>query len=340
MIGVAEVDGGGGAEVVLWHDGNKVWGIQADDGETYISGDVPAEILAKVEEYASEENGEDDPDYFNAILNLGGELTGYDCGNGFSESGPKPFEILDDPDVAAVLNGFPAALAAALAGKGFTASPSLDGYRTWYTAATSVPGLTAAVAIRIHRANFGGVTITGSVGIQSAAVAEVLSELPETARLASSSTDAEFGEIDDCRFDPERQLAYPVSHSMVAARDIGDGVDWVMKYLDGPMATWFAERSDVTGLVSRAKTTNVVRGQQNVNPRRLRATIAFCAAHGHHDAAADLAQWYLARTESHPIDSTSRASAFDAALREQFPEYARARYQQAERASGGPTSAM
>ncbi|MFB8003123.1 hypothetical protein [Nocardia sp. NPDC056000] len=99
VIGVGEVDGAGGAEVVLWRDGQRVWGIAAplDEGDPEVRGDLPTQIRAAVERDARGEPGNeyyDDPDYFNAILALGTSLTGYQCGSGIDQPGTKPFEIL------------------------------------------------------------------------------------------------------------------------------------------------------------------------------------------------------------------------------------------------------
>lgn len=100
VIGVGEVDGAGGAEVVVWHDGRKLWGIAAplDGGGPELAGEVPADMVATVEEWARsgyDDEDEYDPDYFNAILSLGTSLTGYQCGSPIGKPGEQPFEILE-----------------------------------------------------------------------------------------------------------------------------------------------------------------------------------------------------------------------------------------------------
>ncbi|MEV0292322.1 hypothetical protein [Nocardia sp. NPDC050710] len=101
VIGVGEVDGAGGAEVVVWRDGRKVWGVAApmDDGGPEIWGDIPADILAGIENDAlwAVQDDDDDPDYFNAILALGIALTGYQCGRFIDGVAVPSFEILETP---------------------------------------------------------------------------------------------------------------------------------------------------------------------------------------------------------------------------------------------------
>ncbi|RMI34243.1 hypothetical protein [Nocardia stercoris] len=96
VIGVGEMDIAGGAEVVLWRDGRKVWGIVApiaDEGpEAW--GDLPTEIRSTVERDARSGADDDGPDYFNAILKLGTALTGYESGCPIAEPGTNPFETL------------------------------------------------------------------------------------------------------------------------------------------------------------------------------------------------------------------------------------------------------
>lgn len=102
VIGVGEVDGAGGAELVVWRDGHKQWGIAADDGELEVWGEVPASILTAVEVRARPDDEDDeDADYFTGILDIGAELTGYECGSGIA--GTAPFEILDTAGDAVVL---------------------------------------------------------------------------------------------------------------------------------------------------------------------------------------------------------------------------------------------
>lgn len=325
VIAVGEVDGSGGAELVLWRDGHKLWGLAADCDELEVWGEVPAEVLAAVERHRRPDpDDQDDPvDYFSGVLGLATDLTGYQCGSGVVGIDAEPFDILETAGDADVLAGFPAALAEALAGKGFRPSPSLDGWRTWFTADTPVPGLSAGLALSIDRSGLGGIRVGGTVSVLSTAAAEVLSALPEHANRQGKRWFPEFGEIDECAFDPDSDPAYRDTVTMGCAEDIDDGVRWVLRYLEGPMATWFAGYATLADVVSRAQRTRNRWGVESVDTDRVRATIAFTAAHGHPEAAA-LMRWYLARPDLGNLDSHERAHAFDAALRARFPDYARA----------------
>lgn len=329
VIGVGEVDGAGGAEIVVWRDGRKEWGIAApmDDGGPEVSGEVPAGVLRRVERDARYEDDDDeDPDYFNAILRLGTDLTGYACGSGIEKVGALPFEILDRPGIAEVLSRFPGALAEALADKGFRPSPSLDGWRTWYTTETPVPGLSAAVVVNIERGRDGEVSIEGSVSILSTAVAEIVADLPEEARKTFSTSDANFGEIDRFRFELDRQSGYPTSYTMWDADSVAHGVQWVTRYLDGAtIVEWFAKRSSLSGLLETAREPTTAPWESNPDPTLLRGTIVLCALEGRAAEAATLMRWYLRRDRFHRWDSRAGASAWDTAVRERFPDYAAAR---------------
>ncbi|WP_405497053.1 hypothetical protein [Nocardia sp. NBC_00511] len=328
VIGVGEVDGAGGAEVVVWRDGRKEWGIAApmDEGGPEVDGEVPAGVLRRVERDARYGDDDDDPDYFNAILRLGTDLTGYQCGSAIEKAGALPFEVLDRPEIAEVLIRFPDALAEALAAKGFGPSPALDGWRTWYTADTPVPGVTAAVVIATERERDGDISIKGSVSILSAAVAEVVAGLPEEARETFSTSNKKFGEIDQFRFELDRQSDSPTSYAMWNADTVAQGVEWVTRYLDGAAITeWFAKRSSLPALLDTAREPTTAPWESNPDPTLMRGTIVLCALDGRAQEAATLMRWYLQRDQFHRWDSRAGASAWDAAMRERFPDYAAAR---------------
>ncbi|MFF3229035.1 hypothetical protein ACFYV7_40035 [Nocardia suismassiliense] len=327
MLGVADVANGqvgvdGRAEVVLWRDGRKIWGIAAVYDRPRIDGDLPADILAGVEvaaREAADDDEDEDEDYFAAIRALGAHLTGYREHQLIGQPDEAVFEILETPGEAAIWRGFPDALADALSAEGFAMWPALPGGELWYTADTAVAGLTGAVGINMWRES-GGIGINGKVAVMW--VADIMADLPQEANSADHSE--RYGTIADCYFGSP---AYPLpSFRMSAGDDIAAGVDWVMEYVNGPMAVWFEERSGVADLVAQAKTIwRRSPGVEMVKPRLLRATVAFCAANGHAIAAADLMQWYLTRNQFVPTDSLDRATTFDTWLQDRFSHYAAAR---------------
>ncbi len=326
VIAVGEVDGSGGAELALWRDGHKIWGLTADCDKLVVWGEVPADVLTAVEHHGRpypDDEGER-TDYFSGVLGLATAVTGYQCGSGVVGIAAEPFDILETAGVADVLTGFPTALADALADSGFRPSRSLDGRQTWFTADTPVPGLSAGLAVSLDRSGGGGVRVGGAVCVLSSAAADVLTALPENADLPRTRWHPEYGEIDWCDFDhPDSDPAYRRTATLWCAEDIDDGVRWVSRNLDGPMATWLAGYSTLADVVSRAKRTHNRWGTESVDTDQVRATIAFTAAHGHPEAA-DLMRWYLPRAGRGQSDTPERVLAFDAVLRARFPDYARA----------------
>ncbi|MRH90762.1 hypothetical protein GFY24_25540 [Nocardia sp. SYP-A9097] len=112
IVAAAEIDGVGHSEVSVWRDGRKVWGIVSpvDDFRPRLSGCVPAEILAELQyeeylEYIESKGWTDDSDdweddfdevdWFNPILRLAADLTGYVCGSPLAATEEEPFEILE-----------------------------------------------------------------------------------------------------------------------------------------------------------------------------------------------------------------------------------------------------
>ncbi|MBF6451767.1 hypothetical protein IU429_29310 [Nocardia elegans] len=188
-----------------------------------------------------------------------------------------------------------------------------------------VPGLTAVVAINLDRSHSDGIRLTGWVSIVSPTVAQVVASLPAEARQTFLSLGDEYGEIDSCKFDLGQEAAYAPAFGMWDAGDITGGVQWVMKYVDGPMAAWLAKRGTLPALLETAREPATVSWETNPDPTLLRGVVVLCALVGRAHEAATLMQWYLQRDTLHRWDSREDASLWDAALRERFPDYAAAR---------------
>ncbi|WP_460723217.1 hypothetical protein [Nocardia heshunensis] len=266
---------------------------------------------------------DDGVDYFNAILNLAEHLTGYVCGNGARSAGLEHFEVLESTGEAYIAAMFPGALTAALAAKGFRLEYPAEDRKTGYvvdvyTTEGMLAGLTNAVRITVERGRYGGIVVGGGVSIRSAAAAEFNAGLPEEA-LAEGWEDADRGEIETSPFDRSPHPAYWDTYCMRGAEDIDHGVQWVVKYLDGPMAKWFAEHDSVGKLAVQARQPHWI--SKRFHPVKFRATVAYLATHGHFEHAAELVAWYR-RLGEYNSDSIERVTAFDAALRERFPDYA------------------
>ncbi|WP_327141058.1 hypothetical protein [Nocardia sp. NBC_01327] len=331
VIAAGEIDGVGHSEVAVWRHGRKVWSVTSpyeEDSPTLV-GDVPADVVAGLQYVRTQAMADEgwDPDdtidYFNPILNLAEHLTGYVCGNGAQSSGLEHFEILESTGEAHLAATFPAALTEALAARGFRLEYPADDRKKGYivdvySAESTLPGLTTAVEITLERGRYGGIVVGGGVSIRSASAAELNAGLPEEA-LAEGWASADPGQIETSPFDRSPHPAYWDTYCMRGVDDIELGVQWVSKYLDGPMAVWFAERDSVEKLAVHAKRPNWI--SKIFHPVKFRATVGFFVAHGHFEQAAELVEWYLKRGE-YNSDSFERATAFDTALRERFPDYA------------------
>ncbi|MFF2555445.1 hypothetical protein ACFVUS_30875 [Nocardia sp. NPDC058058] len=334
IIAAGEIDGAGHSEVAMWRHGRKIWGVTSpyDEGFPELVGEVPADVVAGLEyvrtQAMSDEDWDADEgiDYFNPILNLAEHLTGYVCGNGAQITGLAHFEVLESTGEAHIAAAFPVAVTKALADRGFRLEhPAQDrntGYVVdVYTAESSLAGLTTSVEITLKRGRYGGIVVGGSVSIRSRSAAEFNAGLPQEA-LATGWDSADRGEIETSPFDRSPHPAYWDTYCMRDADDIERGVQWVLKYLNGPMAAWFAQRDSIEKLTILARQPHWA--SKRLHPVGFRASAAFLAAHGHHEHAAELVAWYLTRDE-YNSDSFERATAFDAALRARFPEYASAR---------------
>ncbi|MFE3188183.1 hypothetical protein ACFXHA_04185 [Nocardia sp. NPDC059240] len=114
IVAAAEIDGAGYGEVSVWRDGRKVWGIASPNSSFMprISGYDTTEIRARMAfdeylEYVESkgwtedsddwEDDFDEVDWFNPILRLASDLTGYICGTPIAAPGKEPFEILVRP---------------------------------------------------------------------------------------------------------------------------------------------------------------------------------------------------------------------------------------------------
>ncbi|MGW4247258.1 hypothetical protein [Nocardia sp. NPDC004722] len=117
IVAAAEIDGVGYDEVSVWRNARKVWGIASPNSSFMprISGYDTTDIRTRMAfddylEYVeskgwTEDSDEweddfDEVDWFNPILRLAAELTGYTCGTPIAAAGEEPFEILVPSTIA------------------------------------------------------------------------------------------------------------------------------------------------------------------------------------------------------------------------------------------------
>ncbi|WP_146251122.1 hypothetical protein [Nocardia tenerifensis] len=230
-----------------------------------------------------------------------------------------------------------AAVTEASLAAGYVASEPLDGMdvaepgsrkpswgRVWCAKADSgCPHMTAAVMATVQKDGFGGVGINARAWIVSAAVADVLRDMPGAA-LAGGGAEPNF--LESVLFGFFEHPQDPREISVAGEAAIADGVGEFTRLLAGPVEDWFAARGSVSALLELALLPNLTGlDRANPDPVRLRGIVILCALNGRSRDAAALIDEYLRRDGFHKWDSIEQASAFDAAMRERFPEYRQAR---------------
>ncbi|MBF6355719.1 hypothetical protein IU449_14380 [Nocardia higoensis] len=271
-----------------------------------------------------EDEDDGDPDYFNAILHLATQMTGYSCGYGIDHPDEEPFEMLQPAGEAAVWERFPFALAEAMVNRGLRGKPSQseDGYA--FTAETDVPGMSVVVRIGMNHGRFGGIEIRGSVSLWSAGVAELLPTLEGTDSAQGNSL-RDPGECARSPFHRDGRSAYADTHVMWDSDGIAGGVQWVCDHLDGRIASWLAEHSSLDRLIEAAKSANSDSGWRPSGPSvEMNPTIVLCILNHRYAEAADLMAGALEQSQDRPR-AHGRAVSIDNGLAERCPEYAAAR---------------
>ncbi|MEV6066334.1 hypothetical protein AB0L82_07275 [Nocardia sp. NPDC052001] len=332
----------GCASIEGWVDGAQRWLVAfdpyIDEGELRVSGELPPQYDSARHRCAAAAASP-----FDLPMFLAEELVGYsydsplataetsaaDSATTAPDDTVEPFETLESPVTAELLGGVTERLTAALTAAGFTAVDPLDDWRCWFTRDTAVPGITAAVAAHIRRSRFGDVEIDGYAVLFDAEVGRLVAELPDTAWLdREEGDDRRFGDIDDLGF-AGSDRGWDPGHGFLLGRgaDFDKAVEWFMGYVRGPVAPWLAQWPDAQAFLDSARLRD--KGMR-FNAARLRAAVVWCLLHDSPVQAADLMGWYLRpfrrlRDPFGAFDSHARATAFDLALRERFPEYARAR---------------
>ncbi|MFI2475953.1 hypothetical protein [Nocardia xishanensis] len=239
---------------------------------------------------------------------------------------------------ATLMTQFTQRLTDQLAGEGFAPVSPLDGEgeaepgtrspawrRVWFAAADSgVPRMTSGVMAHVDRGDQGGIRIGGRAFI----VAEIVEEVLEACQNLDYNVGAfSGGEIDSIPFgyfddplDASRKIS--LSHEV----DLDYAVNQFMRFVRGPVARWFEQRSSVDKLSALARDSHPMDFDKvNPEPMRLRATVILSVLTGRVEGAASLMGWYLGRSQFHAWDSLEQAAAFDVALGQRFPDYARAR---------------
>ncbi|MBF6356509.1 hypothetical protein IU449_18495 [Nocardia higoensis] len=229
-------------------------------------------------------------------------------------------------------------LTEALAAEGFTPSEPLDDLgtagpddkkpswiRAWFVGPDSgVPRMTSAVKATVQGNGHGGVGIAASAWLVSAAVEDVLRDMPAEA-LAKGGWGRNYLESVDFGY-----FENPLDPGVI---DVGGevGIEGAVRefirLLRGPVAEWFSQFNSPGNLLAAARTssTQARLDRENPDPVLLRATVALSVVNDQVEDAAALMDWYLRRNAFHKWDSADRAQAFDAAMIERFPVYADAR---------------
>ncbi|MFC9438761.1 hypothetical protein [Nocardia sp. NPDC057030] len=325
------------ADVAGWQDGARVWSVVRDspvNGEyddLRVLGQLPPSLWDELDELLAEQRAADDRDevdyLFDAPEQLGWSLTGFRHSPRLGEPRPEFFEVLDRPATVDLLSLTSAAIGYALAAQGFR--PVGDFGIAWaeeYVLSTRASALIVpAIRVFLERSSGGAVEISAVATVISPAVREVLLTLPPPALLAYDS--AEFlrrSTIDSIgfgRFDSAGNFPGAPSE-LEFVTDGGDGVEWVLSYVAGPVIQWHAERDTVARLAVLARVRNE---GGYVDAERLRATVVLCLLDDAASTAADLMAWYLSLGRYTVHESRARAAAFDQALCDRFPGYARLR---------------
>ncbi|MGQ4614550.1 hypothetical protein [Nocardia sp. R7R-8] len=228
-------------------------------------------------------------------------------------------------------------LTEALAVEGFTPSEPLDSLgvaepgvrnpswvRAWFVAPDSgVPNMTMAVKATIQRNGHGGVGIAASGWVVSSAVEGVLRDMPDEV-LSKGGWDRNY--MESVNFGYFERPLDPGEISVGGEPGVERAVGEFMRLLRGPVAEWFSRFDSPEKLVQGARTpATQSRDPENPHPVLLRAVAVLSVLNGRVRDAAILMEWYLRRDGFHKWDSIERASGFDAAMIERFPEYARMR---------------
>ncbi|MFE3025986.1 hypothetical protein [Nocardia tengchongensis] len=232
-----------------------------------------------------------------------------------------------------------------LAEQGFAASPALDDGDSpdfaeesiWFTkSAPDVPGLTVAVDCLFSPLK-SWVGMRAYARLISAEVGEVVRALPESAWVTDNYPDSGGsgrGQIELTIFDDHIRGGWygpadlgDEDNGFGDEKDVPKAAEWVMECLRGPVGEWLSRRDSLPKLIDVAKHTESATIHYQPSPRayRLRMIVILCVLNERPAAAADLIAWYLGGGRFDRFDSFERATAFDIALRERFPDYADAR---------------
>lgn len=219
---------------------------------------------------------------------------------------------------------------------GFSVSEPLDGSpaeefrgrspelrRLWFTPPDSgVAGLDSAIIARLTRET-GRLCIQGRAWIGSPTLGDMAKSLHQRA-----FDDAHMESVPFAYFDNPNDMSRELDIRSETSLDYV--ADKFMAYVCGPATQWLSERDSLDKLFALAPMNNPrnidlnALGQApNPDATRLRGVAVLGVENGRPEATAALLKWYSARTKFHHWDSTEQVAAFDTALAQRFPTYAR-----------------
>ncbi|MEV6102917.1 hypothetical protein [Nocardia sp. NPDC051981] len=174
--------------------------------------------------------------------------------------------------------------------------------------------MTSTVDADIERHRDGGLRLKGTARIGSPAVEEVMHDMPGDGLSRGDINRGLFDLLDTSPKPPVMSIDFDAQLDVAVAQ--------CMEYVRGPVREWFAKRSTFPALLQTAREPTIAPWETNPDPTLLRGTVVLCVLDGRVRDAASLMRWYLQRGQFHRWDSLEDAAAFDAAMRERFPDYA------------------
>ncbi|MFC9662918.1 hypothetical protein ACFVJ5_22000 [Nocardia sp. NPDC127606] len=220
-----------------------------------------------------------------------------------------------------------ARLTAALAAYGFERRAEMDATGLSFSLGSEIRNTTQILTAYILDDENSSVATTATIALHSSGVAQIIGALPIGARISPILLPPDLlgdGEVDfPSNVDGAGDSFFQPGLYISSENDIDRYIEWFSRTVESDVIPWFAARNNIEVLVTNVMTPERYSWfEKNINPGKVRATVALCLVNEEWELAAQIMKWYLRKPRGfNSVDSIVKAGHFDKAMRTMFADY-------------------
>lgn len=221
-----------------------------------------------------------------------------------------------------------ARLITALAAYGFERRADMDATGLSFSLGSEIRNTAQILTAYILDDENCSIATTATIALHSSGVAQIIGSLPIGARMSPILLPPDL--VDDGAVDFPSNIDgagdgfFQPGLYISSENDIARYLEWFSRTVESDVIPWFAARNNIKALVSNVMTPERYSWfEKNINPGKVRATVALCLVNEEWKLAAQIMKWYLRKPRGfNSVDSIAKARHFDNTMQKLFADYA------------------